>query len=402
MGRGSVRERAPGRWQIRAYVADNRWTSETVRGTRTDAERRLRKLLDEIDDGAHRGPDRTVAQLLDQWLEARGLALSPSTLAMTKGHIENYLRPKLGRVRLSRLEPSKIDTFYGELRRAGVKGEPLSPSYIRRIHGTLHLALEQAVAWGWLARNPAGRASPPPARREALDVPDVGQVLRLLDAAANGFDYVDHSGDLPVPREIAPNPPLATFLRMAAAAGPRRGEISGLRRSDIDFDAGAVTFRRVIIHAGPGDVVIKPYPKSRVARRIALDAETIEAVIGHLTWLEKRAMSCGTDLDPDPWVFSHDLRADTPPRPDAYTRAFVRLRDRLGLHVRLHDLRHAHATAMLTAGVDVRTVAGRLGHASATTTLSIYAGWVPAADRAAADLAGGLLKRPRADAGEEP
>lgn len=373
MGKGSIRERAAGRWQIRAYVADNRWTSETVRGTRTDAERRLRKLLDEIDEGAHRGPDRTLAQLLDQWLEARGPALSPSTLAMTKGHIENYLRPKLGRVRLSRLEPAKIDTFYGELRRTGVKGEPLSPSYIRRIHGTLHLALEQAVAWGWLTRNPASRASPPPARREALDVPDAAQVMVILDEAART------------------NPILGAFLRVAALAGARRGEIAGLRRSDIDFEAGAVTLRRVIIHAGRGDVIIKPYPKSRMARRIALDGDTVAAIADHLGWLGKRAASCGTTLDPDPWVFSHDLRADLPPRPDAFTRAFNRLRDKLGLTVRLHDLRHAHATRLLTAGVDVRTVAGRLGHASATTTLSIYAGWVPAADRTAADIDGRLL-----------
>lgn len=375
MGRGSIRERAPDRWQLRAYVADGRSVSETVRGTRADAERRLRKLLDEIDDGAHRGPDRTLAQLLERWLEAKGLTLSPSTLVMTRGHIENYLKPELGRIRLSRLEPSTIDVFYGKLRRSGIKGEPLAPSYIRRIHGTLHLALEQAVSWGWLARNPAERASPPPARREALNVPGTADVMLLIDTA------------------MATNPPLGTYLRVAAAAGPRRGEIAGLRRSDVDFEAGAVTFRRVIVHAGPGDVIVKPYPKSRVARRISLDADTLAAVADHLDWLGKRAATCGTTLVSDPWVFSHDLRADTPPRPDAFTRAFNRLRDRLGLTVRLHDLRHAHATELLTAGVDVRTVAGRLGHASATTTLSIYAGWVPAADRAAAEITRGLLRK---------
>lgn len=379
MSQGSIRERAPGRWQIRAYVADNRWTSETVRGSRADAEKRLRKLLDEIDDGAHRGPDRTLGQLLDEWMAARGSAWSPSTLVMTRGHVENYLRPHLGRIRLSRLEPSKIDLLYAELRRSGIRGEPLAPSYIRRIHGTLHLALEQAVAWGWLARNPASRAAPPPMPRGGLVPPDAAQVMLLLDEAAKA------------------NPVLGAYLWVAAAAGARRGEVAGLRRSDIDFEVGAVTFRRAIVHGGPGDVIVKPYPKSRVARQIALDFDTVSVIADHLTWLGKRAAACGTTLDPDPWVFSHGLRADTPPRPDAFTRAFNRLRDRLGLTVRLHDLRHAHATELLTAGVDVRTVAGRLGHASATTTLLIYAGWVPAADRAAADLTRRLRRRDGVD-----
>lgn len=375
MARGSIRQRGPSSFQIRAYGGDGHVVSETVRGSRADADRRLRQMLVDIEEGARRGGSRTVGQLLEEWVAAQGPSWSPSTLTMTRGHIENYLGPAFGTVKLSKLEPARIDRFYGDLARSGKRGAPLAPSYIRRIHGTLHLALEQAVAWGWLARNPAARASPPPARRGALVPPDADQVMLLLDEA------------------MKTNPALGAYLWLAAAAGPRRGEVAGLRRSDIDFESGAVTFRRVIVHAGVGDVIVKPYPKSRIARRIALDSDTVAVITDHLDWLGKRAAACGTELDPDPWVFSHDLRANLPPRPDAFTRAFGRLRDRLGLTVRLHDLRHAHATELLTAGVDVRTVAGRLGHASATTTLSIYAGWVPAADRAAADISRGLRQR---------
>lgn len=373
MAKGSIRQRSATSWELRVYVGvdldgRSRYKVETVRGTRAEADRRLRRLLDEVDEGGHRGPNKTVGELLDAWLTAKGPTLSPSTLATARGHIRNYLGPRLGRVRLAKLEPAQIDMLYGELRRGGVKGKPLADSYIRRLHGTLHLALEQAVAWGWITKNPASRATPPAPRRGGITPPDADQVQALLDEA------------------IKTNPPLAAYLRVAAVVGARRGELAGLRRSDIDFESGQVTFRRVIIHAGR-EIIVKPYPKTKVARRVSVGPGALAVVADHLDWLAKRAADCGTDLDRDPWVFSHDLRADLPPRPDAFTRSFIRLRDRMGLAVRLHDLRHHHATELLTAGVDVRTVAGRLGHANASTTLSVYAGWVPAADRAAAELA---------------
>ena len=74
-----------------------------------------------------------------------------------------------------------------------------------------------------------------------------------------------------------------------------------------------------------------------------------------------------------------------PWRPNRLTQAFARLRSPLGLEgVRLHDLRHFQATVLIAAGVDVRTVAGRLGHADPSTTLRIYAAFMEPADRAAA------------------
>jgi integrase len=82
----------------------------------------------------------------------------------------------------------------------------------------------------------------------------------------------------------------------------------------------------------------------------------------------------------------------SPVHPDALTSLFRRLCDKLGLQgVRLHDLRHLHATQLLAAGVPVRTVSGRLGHANAATTLNVYAHFLEASDRGAADVIGGLL-----------
>ena len=101
----------------------------------------------------------------------------------------------------------------------------------------------------------------------------------------------------------------------------------------------------------------------------------------------------GYSLAPDAYVFSYELDGSEPWRPDSATRRFVKLRNRLGLEgVRLHDLRHYVATRLIASGVDPRTVANRLGHASPTTTLSIYSHFVPEADRDAAELLGSLLE----------
>lgn len=95
------------------------------------------------------------------------------------------------------------------------------------------------------------------------------------------------------------------------------------------------------------------------------------------------------------WVFPADRALDQPMRRDTITHAWIRLRDAHGFDgVRLHDLRHLMASRMLAAGVDVRTVANRLGDANPSTTLRVYAHLIPEADRAAADELGALLDRP--------
>ena len=104
----------------------------------------------------------------------------------------------------------------------------------------------------------------------------------------------------------------------------------------------------------------------------------------------ERALTCGNRVLADPLVFSADVRGATPIDPRNMTRRFYRLRNRMQLNVRLHDLRRHVATQLLAAGVDVVTVAGRLGQDPAVT-LRTYSHFVPARDKAAAEIMGGLL-----------
>jgi integrase len=152
-----------------------------------------------------------------------------------------------------------------------------------------------------------------------------------------------------------------------------------------------LSIRRSVASVAGGTVVKDT--KTHSARRIALDPETLSVLDTHRERLEYRAALCRVAVDQDGFVFTATLDGSQPLHPDTITGAFGRICRRAGLRsVRLHDLRHLHATQLLAAGVPVRTVSGRLGHADAATTLNVYAHFLEASDREAADVIGGLLQ----------
>jgi integrase len=142
---------------------------------------------------------------------------------------------------------------------------------------------------------------------------------------------------------------------------------------------------------GPEGLVVKD-GKTHRAYVVALDPDTVEVLRRHREASRERAALCGVALADGGFVFSFDPDGTRPWRPDTVTHRFTRLREQVGLpKVRLHDIRHYVATRLLAGGVPISTVAGRLGHARASTTLNVYSHFVPATDQAAADLLASLL-----------
>jgi integrase len=162
------------------------------------------------------------------------------------------------------------------------------------------------------------------------------------------------------------------------------------------LSASTVTIRRSVASVAGGTVVKET--KTHAARRIAIDAETLQTLARHRERMQKLAATCALDFDPHGFVFTSSADGSEPLHPDTITGGFQRLCQRAGLSgIRLHDLRHLHATQLLAAGVPVRTVSGRLGHANAATTLNVYAHFLEASDREAADVIAGLLDKPSAE-----
>jgi integrase len=275
--------------------------------------------------------------------------------------------PRIGEKKVDRLRPADLDRFYASLRKH------LSPASVLKVHSILRAALGQAVRWQMITENPATHASLPRPVRPRVQAPTPDHVARLLAAAQ------------------AEDPEFALYLRLAAVTGARRGELCALRWDDIDLEGKQVVVARSLTVGDKG--LIEKRTKTDRARRLALDDATVAALREQRRLAEERARACDVELPPKAYVFARDPEGKEPWRPDSgATGRFMRLRDRLGLKgIRLHDLRHYVATHLLEAGVPVRAVSERLGHANATTTLGIYAHAIPATDQRSAELLGDLL-----------
>jgi hypothetical protein len=156
--------------------------SRTVRGARRDADIALRRLLEEIDEGARLVAPGTVGELCEKWFAHASPDWSPSVVLNYRSLLDHRILPKWGTTPLRRLRTVDLDLWYAELRkRGGMKdGKPLTPNTVIRIHAVLRRALAQGVRWGLITRNPAADATLPKQRRTAMAVPGPMEVALLI------------------------------------------------------------------------------------------------------------------------------------------------------------------------------------------------------------------------------
>lgn len=383
-----IRWRGPLSAQVIVYAGRDgatgleRYVRRTVRGdtptkTRKAAEAAERRLTLELADGQRQVTTATLGDTLDAWLELVASELSPTTLAGYRMNIRVHIKPALGNVTLARLTTARLDRFYAQLRTQG-----LAPATVRRIHAIIRRALTNAQRWGWITANPAAvPGTAPKVPKHQIRPPELDVARRLIAEADKGRD-----------RDFG------IVILLAATIGARRGELCGLRWSRVDLVDGVIEIVDTIIQTEDREILVKA-TKTDEPRRVSLDPETLARLRGHRQHALERALAAGVKLVPDAYVASHVLDGSEPIRPEAITRRFIRLRDRIGATgVRLHDLRHFHATLLLDAGIPLATVSERLGHRDQSTTANIYSHPVSATDRVAAATIGRLLAAP----GDEP
>lgn len=393
--KGTLRAK-PGRpnyWELRADAGADpvtkrrRQISRGFRGTRKEAEKALRQLCNEIDAGRHRGTDESFSAVLEAWYASRVSSWSPTTAERNRGLLDLHILPALGSKSLSKLRPSDLDRLYDRL-----SNEGQAPGSIRKVHAILRSSLNLAERWEWIDRNPAARASPPVVRQTEVKAPPADMVHAVMAEAAR-------------------YPGFPLFLRLAGVTGARRGELCGLRRSDVDLagrrlrisrgvivvaDETEAARDRTIVRVGEG-LFVKT-PKTSEGRSVDLDEETVLELAAHLEHIRSRAEAQGIELVADPYLFSEPMRSkrldgSQPWHPREVSRKWRSVRDAVGGEGRLHSLRHFVATELLGAGVPLPTVSRRLGHRRTSTTSDIYAAYLPASDRDAADVMGDRLRR---------
>ena len=351
-----------------------RQLSRTVHGNKTQARKALDKYVAEAQDGRYDGTSSTFGELVVKWLELKKDDLSPTTLRTYRNLLKKHILPGLEKRPVNAIKTSDLDSLYLSLsNRVPV---PLSPASVRQIHAIIRRAFRQAMMWGWIAANPATNATPPRLKKSKQSPPSADQVDEILRVA----DERD--------------PELGHFLHIAASTGARRGEVCALRWSNLDTKQMTLTIEHSIAEI-PGGLIEKD-TKTHQNRRIALDAETLEVFEAQRAIAIERASQVGIKIAPNAYVFSREPDCKVPWTPGNVTNQFQAIRAQLGFgKMRLHDLRHFSVTRLMAAGIDVRTVSGRHGHANPSTTLSVYAHFVEASDQAAALVMGNLRSQPR-------
>lgn len=278
-------------------------------------------------------------------------------------------KDELGSTRVDKLRAVELDDTYRHWMAGG-----MAASTLRAHHAVLGAALSQAVKWGLVPRSIAPLATLPTVPTRRSTVPDVETVRHLVRESEES------------------DPVLSAAIVLAALTGCRRGELLGLRWSDVDWAGMVLRVERAVKREETGRKLRVGPTKTHQDRRISLDTVTLAVIETHRDRAEGWARAAHVVLDDRGFILTEDPTGRSPMAPDTLTHRFSRLAARLRLGpVRFHDIRHSVATTSFAAGYDLAVVAGRLGHRDPTVNLRIYAHALADRDRQAADALGALM-----------
>ena len=336
--------------------------------TQAEVKEKLKRAIEEnvgIDYG--RAKNYTVGNWLEVWYENYAkIKMRPSTYLTYHGYIENHIKPQLGKIPLNDLTTLHLQQFYkkllaeGRVERIEAQKQPkgLSAKTVRNIHQIISSALKLANEQRLIAHNPADGCALPKAERKEMQTLPVEQLTSFLREAKDSGVFALYYIDL--------------------TTGLRRGELLGLKWSDIDLEKGDLRVQRQIGRID-GKIIEMPLKTKNAYRTLPLSADAISVL---------KIQKC--KVGNSEWVFPSPTGG--PMSPDSVLHMLHRVLKRAGLpKVRFHDLRHTFATLALQNGVDIKTVSGMLGHFSAGFTLDTYAHVTTSAKREAAKTMGSIL-----------
>jgi integrase len=342
--------RKDGRWAFRvdagfhAVSGKRRQLLRQGFATKRAAEAALAEMIGDASRGtAVSASTLKVGAYLDDWFETARRSLRPTT---AHGYHSCVVRLKkhLGPYRLQALTPIHVQRCYNDLLDTGSRtGGPLSPTTVRKVHEVLHRALRDAVEPDLVSRNVPQKVEAPAPEEKNPTTWSSEEVRDFLEAIQGH--------------------PLEMAFRLLVAKGLRRGEVLGLRWSDVDFYLAQLSITHTITDVGKDDV--EGPPKTKGSRRsVYLDRRTLAALREHRQRQRQQKLAAGPAWDSsERWVLTDELGCYIRPKTIPYEWRV--LMKKLDLPtIRLHDLRQTHATLALKAGVHPRSSP----NASATPT----------------------------------
>lgn len=383
MGKGQPRDKGEGAIYQRA--SDGLWVGAIEVSMPGEARKRrtfsnkdrevvvawLRRALFEKQQGLLIGTDRqTVAQFLQYWLdEVIVHQVRTTTLRLYALRVCNHYIPAIGRLPLGKLTPQHIQSMISRWLKEG-----LAASTIKVTLSTLSMALQQAVDWDLIPKNPVDKVRPPrPPEKAAKPILAPAQIQRLLESARPNRMYA--------------------ALVVSIYLGLRRGEVLGLRWVDISFDAMTLQVKRGVVLVD-GQLKLGELKTRSSARMLPMPAVVADALAEHYDRQARERAVAGVRWAEQGLVFPTSEGAIY--RPSNYYKVFQQELAAAGLPLMpLHALRHTNASMLAIAEVQPGVMRDLLGHSDTSTTLDYYTHTLDETKRQAVERLEALLRPDR-------
>lgn len=357
-GSGSIRKRPDGLWEGRYTIGRDTSTGKQIRKsvyghTQQEVRKKLQAATSAIDNNVYIEPSKiTYGQWLNVWLKEYCNNIKQTTLETYTCVINLHIMAALGSVKLQKLSPVMIQTFYNNSLKGTADGKnALSPKSIKRLHAIIHHSLKQACEVGYIKNNPADPCKLPNAEKPALQVLDKEQTKRFISALENN--------------------PLRPLFLVALFTGMRQSELLGLTWNAVDFKNGKIQIYQQLQYISKKGYIfttpkngkprtITPAPFVFDTLRAVQEMQKMQKIKAGELWENKNNL-----------VFVNEIGKNITTT-TAY-KTTKRIAREIGVPaLRFHDLRHTYAVAAIRAGDDIKTISENLGHASVAFTLDIY------------------------------
>jgi integrase len=388
--RGQIIRRGDKKWLVRAYTGTSpkgkrEYSSKIVRGTHAQSKQALTELLREVDTDQHIAPSKqTLREFLTAWLtNTAPLRVSASTVIGYRSTLIRVL-DTLGSERLDKLTPQMIQRLYSKM-----DDDELSSRTIEAVHTVLKMALEQAVTWRLIVRNPTrGAERPAKVKSQVAQAFNAEEVDLFLEAAKKDANH-------------------ALWLAFVTT-GLRPQEMFALKWTDImhrnvrvqrdgayvDVPTTVLNVQRAMKHVGKGRYEVSTTMKTKKSKRtVAIPASLVETLSAHKRTQAEQILAAGESYERSGYIFANRVGRplDVNNVRDLFHAMCVQAKVR---KVRLYDLRHTHATLLLSAGVHLKIVSERLGHSSIMLTGDTYSHVLPEVEHETALTVEAMLRKP--------
>ena len=331
---------------------------KTVTGTKKQAEAVLRMMIIDLETGNVSTPSAIkLSAWMDTWLVTYLPNIEQTTRDDYKSKIALYIKSTLGHIPLKALKNNDIQAWVNNL-----SGMGKSPKTIRNAYNLLNPALEKAVVLGMLPRNPCVGTVLPKLQKPQTNVYNVAMIQQALAVADDLSTYL--------------------IILLGASVGLRRGEMAALQWKDIDFAKSTISITQNRVHTTEG--VIEKAPKTQAGNRTITIGQDVANALRDAKSIFDDAVANKPNFKNLGYVLFKEN--GEPFHPDSLTQKWERFVAKHKLPpIRLHDLRHSNATAMIAAGINAKVVQHRLGHANVSITLNTYTHVLPEMDQEAAE-----------------